>query len=225
MGFLRGLTYPFRGLSFAFAHADVLRWFAAPVALGAALIVGELLGLRWAIHHYLADATWWKLVVAWLAGLTAVVAVFLALSGTLAAPFCDVISRRTEAHRVGHAPVEARLGGQVVSLFHALVRGLCYLAVVGTLLVVGFFVPLTWIASLAAASIYAALDALDYPATRRGFSFGRKLSLLRSHSGLTLGFGLATSLLAAIPVFGLFAAPAAAVGGTLLFLDLERPRS
>jgi CysZ protein len=220
--FFRGFSYPFKGLDFAFAHADIRRLLWGPVLLGIALLTGEWLGLRLTIHHYLPDAGFFKLALAWVAGLLAIVFSFLALQGVLCAPFCDTISKRTEAHALGKPPPKASLPGQLVSLGHALVRAVCYLALLALFFIVGLFVPLMWIASWLLSAIYAALDALDYPETRRGWSFGRKLSYLGQHKGAALGFGAAAALIAAIPILGLLCAPASAVGGTLLFLDLER---
>src|SRR5262249_19011590 len=171
-----------------------------------------------------ADASRLVLAAAWIGGILAAVLVFLALQGVLAAPFCDVLSARTEAQVSGAPPPTAGLSGSAVSLAPPAPRATGYLAVVTALFVIGFVVPGTWVVSLVVASLYAALDYLDYPTTRRRWSLGRKLGLVGAHKGATLGFGLAASVLTAVPLLGLAIAPMAAVGGTLLFLDLERTR-
>jgi CysZ protein len=222
--FFRGLAYPFRGLGFAFEHPDVLRWFAAPLLLGIALIVGEYYALSWAIHHYLADASWWKVILAWISGLTAMVLLFVSLQGLLCIPFCDTIAKRTEAHVLGTAPPSAPLTTLLISFGHALVRIVVYLIVLLALFIIGLFVPFMTIPCVLWTAAYVALDSFDYPTTRRRWTFGQKLALLRQHTGASLGFGVAAWLFALVPVLNLVVAPSAAVGGTLLFLDLQRTK-
>ena len=224
IAFFRGLAYPFRGLGFAFEHPDVLRWFLAPFLLGIGLIVGEYYLLSWAIHHYLADASWWKVLVAWFSGLIAMVLLFVSLQSLLCIPFCDTIAKRTEAHVLGTSVPSAGAYAQLASFGHALVRILVYLIVLIGLFFVGLFIPFMTIASIFWTAAYVALDSFDYPTTRRRWTFSQKLGLLRKHTGASLGFGVAAWMFALIPVLNLVVAPSAAVGGTLLFLDLERAK-
>ena len=224
IAFFRGLAYPFRGLGFAFEHPDVLRWFVAPLLLGIGLIVGEFYALSWAIHHYLADASWWKVILAWISGLIAMVLMFVSLQSLLCLPFCDTIAKRTEAHVLGTSPPATPFGAMMMSILHALARISVYLIVLLGLFLVGLFVPFMTIASIFWTAAYVALDSFDYPATRRGWTFGQKMGLLKQHTGASLGFGVAAWIFALIPVLNLVVAPSAAVGGTLLFLDLQRPK-
>ncbi len=220
VSFVRGLTYPLRGLSFALRHRALLRFFPGPILLGLALVVGEILALRFGIHRFLAQSSGWVIALAWLGGLLGAVLVFLALQGVLAAPFCDALSARVEALS-GAPPPSAGLSGTALSIGHAALRALAYLGLLVILFLVGLFVPGMWLASILVSSLYAALDYLDYPTTRRRWSLAQKLDLVGRHKGAAIGFGLAASVLTAVPLLGLAVAPMAAVGGTLLFLDLQ----
>src|SRR5262245_23116784 len=128
--FLRGLTYPFRGLSFSLEHRHLLRFFPGPMLLGVALVVSEILGLRWAIHTWFADASRWMVALAWLGGLFTAALIFLALQGVLASPFCDVLSARTEAQVAGAPAPVANCSASALSIAHAAVRAVVYLAAV-----------------------------------------------------------------------------------------------
>src|SRR5262249_42563303 len=139
-------------------------------------------------------------------------------------PFCDTIAKRTEAHVLGTTPPSAPMSVQVVSFGHALVRILVYLIVLVGLFLIGLVVPFMTIASIFWTAAYVALDSFDYPTTRRRWTFSQKLGLLRQHTGASLGFGVAAWFFALIPVLNLVVVPSAAVGGTLLFLDLVKPR-
>jgi uncharacterized protein involved in cysteine biosynthesis len=57
---------------------------------------------------------------------------------------------------------------------------------------------------------------------RRQWGFKAKWTLLKANRALTFGFGAAVALMLMIPLVGLLCAPTAAVGGTLLFCDLEQ---
>jgi CysZ protein len=224
VSFVRGFAYPVRGLAFAWRRPDLRRLLAGPLCLGVGLVASELYALASAIHHYLPHASAWKIGLAWLGGCVLALFAFLGLQGAVAAPFCDAISKRAEAHLLGAPPPSAGLRGQLGSLAQALARGSIYLAGLVVIFACGFFVPLAWVASLLWSAAYAALDSLDYPTSRRRWGWRDKLALLGRHTGSTFGFGIAAALMTAIPGVGLLVAPAAAVGATLLFHDLDLGR-
>jgi uncharacterized protein involved in cysteine biosynthesis len=220
--FLRGCLYPWRGLQFALVHPGLLRYFPGPAVLAVGLLFAEILLLRGAIHHFLAHSRGVTILAAWIGGLVLALLLFLALQGLVCAPFCDRASARTELYATGTPPPVAGARAQAISVVHGLLRTGFYLGALITVFVAGLFVPGLWVLGLVLSSLYAALDFLDYPATRRRFRLSRKLGLLRAHPASMLGFGLSASLLTAVPLVGLVTAPIAAIGATLLFLDLER---
>jgi uncharacterized protein involved in cysteine biosynthesis len=61
-----------------------------------------------------------------------------------------------------------------------------------------------------------AFQYVSYPQTRRNLPLREGLAFLRRHTFACAGFGLAMSLLFAIPVVSAFCLPLAVVGGTLL---------
>jgi uncharacterized protein involved in cysteine biosynthesis len=70
-------------------------------------------------------------------------------------------------------------------------------------------------------ALFLAYDGFDYPLGRRGATFGGKWAYLATHPGLTLGYGLGSTVLYLIPLAFLVAPPFAAVGATLAYLDAE----
>ena len=103
---------------------------------------------------------------------------------------------------------------------------LLYVIFSGALFVLQFFVaplaPFIWVASFFLTALFLAYDACDLPLSRRDFAFGAKWSYVNRHLAESLGFGAVVALLLAIPGFGLVVPAIAAVGGTLLFLELEK---
>jgi CysZ protein len=71
-------------------------------------------------------------------------------------------------------------------------------------------------------ALMVAWQSLDYPLSRRRMPLSAKLALMREHRGASLGLGLGTLALLAIPVLNLLAMPAAVVGATRLTCDLTR---
>jgi len=155
----------------------------------------------------------------WLITVGTGMALGLGVALALAAPVLDQISRRVEALVRGRAFEHER--GLGFEMLQAL-RGAFYflLAAPGVFLLglVPFAGPL--LAALWGARALA-FQLTDPPLTRRGLSFREKRDWHWRWLAESEGFGLAGMITLLVPFANLLLAPALAVGGTLLVLDLE----
>lgn len=71
-------------------------------------------------------------------------------------------------------------------------------------------------------ALFAGMDYTDIDLIRRGYPTREKVRLWAHHHWRFLGFGLSFCFLAVIPVVNMVIIPAAAVGGSLLYLELDR---
>jgi len=67
-----------------------------------------------------------------------------------------------------------------------------------------------------------AYDGFDFPLSRRGASFGAKWRFLVLHPGVTIGYGLATTVLYLVPLALVVAPAISSVGATLVYLDVQK---
>ena len=119
-----------------------------------------------------------------------------------------------EAQPSRDARVATNTGHALLPIIHRLRSGLAarlalYTAILGT------------VVTAVLTSYMFAYEYLGYPMDRRRFSFSQKKRFLRSHLSSVMGFGLGNLVVASIPVINLLFIPAAVVGGTLLFLDVD----
>lgn len=143
----------------------------------------------------------------------------LAVALLLAAPILERLSRRVEAYvRVDVIEPEGGWKWEMVQSF----KGALYflLAAPGLLLlslipVIGPPLGILWGAHA------LALQQTDVPLARRGMSFTERRAWHGRWRPESLGFGLFGLLLIVPTCFGFLLAPALAVGGTLLVLELE----
>ena len=146
------------------------------------------------------------------------IVLFVALQPVLGAIFNDRLSEKVEALVRGTVPFFASTGKAVV---HGLLKLLLYAVALVTGLaltaVVGVGVPV----GLGLGALFLAYDGFDYPLARRGLGFGAKWGYLARHPGLTVGYGIGTTLLYLVPLAFVVAPPCAAAGATLAFLDDE----
>jgi uncharacterized protein involved in cysteine biosynthesis len=143
----------------------------------------------------------------------------LAVAMLLAAPVLERLSRRVEAYvRVDVIEPPGGWKWEVAQSF----RGSLYFlgAAPGVLLLsliplIGPPLGLLWGAHA------LALQQTDVPLARRGMSFGARRAWHRKWRAESLGFGLAGLVTLLVPLANFLLAPALAVGGTLLVLELE----
>lgn len=152
---------------------------------------------------------------------------FVVVGGLVAAPFCDLISKRIEALE----GVRTDDPGSFVletwsAIRHSAIRLVLYLATVAvfslTLLVPGLGPTLFGTLMVILGIRYLAWDGVDYCLARRHYGFREKRRFLRMYSGATLGYGGIAFLLMLIPFANLFVLPLNAASGTVLYCALER---
>jgi uncharacterized protein involved in cysteine biosynthesis len=143
----------------------------------------------------------------------------LAVAMLLAAPVLERLSHRVEAYvRVDVIEPEGGWKWEVMQSF----KGALYFlgAAPGVLLlslipVLGPPLAVLWGAHA------LALQQTDVPLARRGLGFGARRAWHRKWRAESLGFGLAGLFTLLVPFANFLLAPALAVGGTLLVLELE----
>jgi len=243
----RGFAYPFRGFAFLRKNPDLARYWRWPILItGAALLSSlwlsvhyhdDLLGLLWPDP---AGTDWVSRSLTVLHSIVEVFAFFLValvlgvvclgFSTVIAAPFNDVLSEVVEQREAGHsAPLfsfERVLRDASRTIRLESLKLVCYAAVMLPVWILSLLVPgvgqVAYVGFAALfSSAYFALDFTDWPASRRGQGIRYRLSVLRSHPWLLLGFGGCVWLLMWVPFVNLWLMPAAVAGGTRLWLDLE----
>jgi CysZ protein len=147
------------------------------------------------------------------------------------APFNDLISQKTEelvTDTFTDTPfsVIRLFKDSLRSVYHslrilALYLGLLLVALL-LLLIPGIGSLLFTITGMFLSAFMLAWEYLNYPLDRRRLSWTEKSAFFRSCFRSVIGFGLGSVAVATIPFVNLLFIPAAAVGGTLLYLDLER---
>jgi CysZ protein len=239
ISFLSSFLYVMRGAVFLRSHRQLWKYAAAPLAISAAL-----LGTSYALLYRLCVAlsasfkgdAWYTGVIYYLLMtvliLTLTVAFFFLVgrvASALAAPFNEVLSRKTEALVTGREDMESFSAVQLLKdSGRSLLHSLRFLGIYVGLMVVGLvllLIPVVggFLYAVAAGLIAALLFAyeyLGYPMDRRRFSWQDKRVFLRSQFRQVIAFGLGVAVTASVPVVNLLFIPAAAIGGTLLFHDL-----
>ena len=240
----RGAGYLGRGYRFVFSeHRELLQLCLIPLLINLVLFAGMAAGLvyYWGdiIHWIWPQPQAWAWKILWYVLYVFMVAMvllmgyvlFFALQGILSAPFNDMISERVEQLAYGKALPPASAGrmarGVAVSLVHEARKQSIYVAGMGILLVIKLVVPVAGpviflVGGLLLSASFFCYDFMDFSMARRELSWTQKRKLLRANRFLTLGFGTAMAGAMAVPILSSVSMPMAAVGGTLLFCDLER---
>ena len=241
--FFFGLAAPFRGARFLLAHRALWGWsFAlAAISLGAFVLIASQfvpLSAR-ALQHVWAEPDGGWLVPLWsvarvLFGVVFVAASYLAaliVSRVVAAPLYDKLSEGVE-RRVSPTEDEPSSWRQLLADSAQGVRHT--LANLALSLLVGLGIALLSSLSGPAAPIVggalggawsvtvAALEFTDFSMSRRRLAYRAKWRFARAHLPTFVGLGAGTYALLAVPLLNLLAMPVAVVGGTLVFLAVER---
>jgi CysZ protein len=226
-----GASYFGRGLKFVVDHGGLWPWVIAPTVLVAAITVG---GVWWAQRF--ADAFveahaaghWFAFLFRfflWLFVIAVGLVSYLAASFIASAPFAGPLSARVERLRTGQPAPKEGLAATMASFAHVAVAAVVYLALSALIfflqLTLSVLSPFLGVLGFFVTAKYLAYNNLDYALTRRELGFGEKWAWINRHRAETYGFGSAIALLAFVPGLGLLVPPLAAVGATLLYLDLE----
>jgi len=223
-GLVDGFLAPFRG-GLYMMRQRLWAYLFVPLLLNLALAVGALWAAsvywRQELNQHLTHSPvlgWLFLVVTTALG---GIVLFVALQPVLGAIFNDRLSEKVEVLVRGSVPKAPFFASTGKAVVHGLLKLLLYAAalVIGLTLtaVVGIGVPV----GLGLGALFLAYDGFDYPLARRGLGFGAKWGYLARHPGLTLGYGLGTTVLYLLPFAFVVAPPCAAAGATLAFLDDE----
>lgn len=225
MGLFRGLWAPARGLSFI-TRERLWGFVFLPLLLDALLAAATFTG---AWHYWRAEAfvtgqaspALRTLILLLLSGLLGA-ALFLVAHPILDAVFCDKLSEKVE-HRVsGQAPSISLRKAMAQALGHGLLKSLFYGVALLSGLVLGALTGVGGAFGLGLGVVFLAYDGFDFPLSRRGASFGAKWRFLVLHPGLTIGYGLATTVLYLVPLALVVAPAISSVGATLVFLDVQK---
>ncbi|MBW2253417.1 MAG: EI24 domain-containing protein [Deltaproteobacteria bacterium] len=244
--FVRGASYPWRGLRFLFPRTEIWPWAAGPFLITLWMILGALWGAVWYGDDLLAlfwtrpalhssgtfEIVVWDMVANWLRLLVFLVLAVASwiLGNMLASPFYDVLAEKTEGlvlDRPEH-PFDWRIafGDAWMSIRHSALGLLLYLLVMGPLfllnLIPGVGSVLYTALSTAATVFFVARELMDIPLSRRRTPFVAKLRWMARHKALLAGMGAVCTLLLMVPLVNFFAMPIAVMGGTLMYCHLDR---
>lgn len=248
-GFLRGVTYPFRGVGWLFKHRRVWPWAAAPLVIGGLALVVFLGGAMTFVDDlYLrllpewagaaGDFPWYAdaghAITRFFVGLGSfLLAAAGGLAGALATvaivggPFNEFLSEAVEREATEQDVGEPLHWKQILV---DVSRGAAGAA--GRLgLWMAFYVPLAFLSLLpgiglffaaltvAYSAFFLAINFTDPVLDRKRLKLQEKLDYARANMATHLGFGTGIFLLLLIPFAALFVTPGLVTGGTLLFLD------
>lgn len=233
--------YVLRGALFLKSHRQLWKYAAAPLAISTAILTASY----WLLYHLFSrfmapysGMEWYVRVLYYTVLAVAAVLLmvmffflFTRLASALAAPFNDLISQKTEELVSGtfsETPFSAMhlFRDSARSIYHSLrILGLyvvLLLAALLLLLIPGVGSLLFTATGTMLSAFLLSWEYLNYPLDRRRFSWNEKRAFFQTSFRGVMGFGLGCAAVAAVPVVNLLFIPAAVVGGTLLFLDLER---
>jgi CysZ protein len=232
--------YVVRGAVFLWNNRVLWKYASAPLAISTAVLSLSYIVLYYFLRRLLtpliSDA-WYMQILYYVLVIVLVVLfavifffVFARVASALAAPFNEVISQKTEELVTGSfveipfsmVQLARDSTRSIVHSFRILGLYVGLLVAALLLMLVPGAGPLLFSAAGALLSAYMfAFEYLGYCMDRRRFSFGEKRAFFRSHFRSVMGFGLGSVAAATIPVVNLLFIPAAVVGGTLLFLELN----
>lgn len=184
-----------------------------------------------------ADTVWgWIKHQAWVAGnwlfliVSRIVAFYLAflLAYTLTTPgyaFLSAAAERLHAGEDFDPDAAFTFAGILRDILEGIKIALFGIVVTVAALVVNFIPVVGQVAVILLYSYYSALMFIDYPASRRRWSLGRKIGWLRSHGSSSLRIGFLPALISMIPLVNIFAIallfPVLTVHATLNFSAIE----
>lgn len=232
--------YALRGAMFLWKRRVLWKYAVAPILISFTVMSLAYVVLYYLIHRFLgafASQEWYlQILYYFLAFVLTVLLVVLffffwtRVASALASPFNDLLSEKTEELVTGNyreTPFSAiqliKDSGRAIGHSFKLlgIYLVLLLACLLLLLIPGFGSALFSVAGWLLSAYMLAYEYLGYPMDRRRFSWSEKRSFIRSRFKTVMGFGLGNLVAASIPFLNLLFIPSAAVGGALLFLELE----
>ncbi len=248
VGYLRGLTYPFRGMKLVyFQHPSLARFWVFPIVITIVVLLLVMRGV-WDYHDALVNLVWeeptgegfWTAVLLFLHGFVEVIVAILAfaagvvvvylLTTIFAAPFNDALSEEVERIVTGRPgppfSLRAVLRDAVRTVALEVLKMVVLVLVLGPLFVASLLVPVVGqiaytVFGFLFTALYFAIDYVDWPASRHDRGVAYRFGFAVENFLPMFGFGTGVWLFLFVPFLNLLFMPAAVAGGTLLFLDLE----
>ncbi|MBN1960787.1 MAG: EI24 domain-containing protein [Deltaproteobacteria bacterium] len=243
---IRGALYPIDGLRFI-VKQRLWHLAAAPTLIGSALfIILCVISFMFLLPHvsgwvadisaWAADSFWLSIVailIRWLMWFIAIVLVLVVnvlllmmIGQVLASTFLDILSERIETLILGSPSAPVTFQRMKTTVFLAIADlgwSLVYWCLFNLpILIIGLAAPpVAAVLSIMTSALLVAQEFVGLSLARRLVPFRQRWRWLRGHRLLCLGFGSTCMLLFAIPLLNFMLLPIAAVGGTLLFCDIE----
>lgn len=226
---LAGAFWLPRGIAFLVFNPSLWPLVVLPAVVAGILLVGGLVFGLWAapfVEQRLAKGGPLPPSLELLAGLLISIATLSAgaalgfgLALLLVSPILDQLSRRVE--RIVRGAVGDLGSGLAWEVKESLRGSFYFLAAAPGIILLAFIPIIGPPLAILWAGFALAFQFSDPPLTRRGLGFGQKRAWHRRYRPEALGFGVAGLVALLIPFADLLAAPALAVGATLLVLGLE----
>ncbi len=178
----------------------------------------------WVKHKGWLVGTWLLLIV------SRIVAFYFAflIAYTLTTPGYAFLSAAAEKLQAGEkfaADGGFSMAGIMRDILEGMKIALFGIGVTLVALLVNFIPGVGQVAVVLLYTFYSALMFIDYPASRRRWSLGRKLSWLRTHKGRALRIGLLPALISMVPLLNIFVIallfPILTIHATLNFSAIE----
>jgi CysZ protein len=197
-------------------HPKLARYWVFPVLITGLALVAVFAGAG-SYYDDLGDAVWslfpesWNEATGWIGGLLTALrwlieliagllimllglVLVLVVSSIVAAPFNDALSEAVERILTGELAPPFSLRRMMADL----------------------------VRSVRLELLKVLVDYVDWPAARRNWSVGDRVSFTRRQLPAVAGFGTGVWLLLFIPLINLLFMPAAVAGGTMLFIALQQ---
>lgn len=220
MGLIRGFLAPFRGALFVARHR-LWGFIAFPLLLN--------LMLAWFGYRIFRERVvqWWGMDGwgGWAAALGLALVLMFVCQPILSAPFVDALTERVEKIVTGAIPSVGFFRSVGRSILHGILAFALYALGFSVAFVLGTLTGLGGVFGLVLTGVFLAFDGFNYPLDRRGIGFVGKWGYLLRNPGVTTGYATGTAFLYMVPLAILVAAPFAAAGATLAYLDAEKDTS
>lgn len=237
-GFWRGFWAPLNALKMIAGSPRLMSLVAVPLAVNIALYTlffvygaNTLTSLVASFStHYAQTLPPWLLsistvsikIMGWLVLALAAALSFTFISGLIAAPFNDSLSRATMQIRLkqtgaafptpGHAP---NIGATV----RLELKRMVILILGGASAALLSIIPLMQLPALMLGSLLVSFEYFGYPIAHRSSSLFPVFGFTLKHPSVSLGFGCFLLLMMVLPFASLIYIPLAVVGGTTLYAD------
>ncbi|RJO64849.1 MAG: sulfate transporter CysZ [Myxococcales bacterium] len=243
---LSGFRLPFAALSTVRRTTALWRYVAVPLLINTLLFLAGF-ALLWIYRADLVELVWtypagsgfWATVktVLWyglgvlvfLAALLTAYFLFTPLGCLIASPFNDWLAGRAERlHDPALADEEVPFSMR--ELARTIKKELVKFALMLLIVLVGALLNLIPVAGILLFLVFAltfgawflAIEYLDYPMARHGYTFSEIAAAVRRARWRALGFGAAGMLMMMIPFLNLLCIPVCVVAATAFFIDLRQ---